>query len=115
MMRVGIDAIPFAYDQAGIGRYLQSVLEEMQVLLGSAEFLLYSPMPIKVPMRAGNWCVREMPCGLSQRPNVWAQLILPGLLASDKVDVFWAQSTDLPISLKRWASTFSPSTILYPA
>jgi glycosyltransferase involved in cell wall biosynthesis len=33
---------------------------------------------------------------------VWAQTILPGLLASDKFDALWAQLTSLPISLKRW-------------
>ena len=99
-MRIGIDAVPFAYEQAGIGRYLGSMLEEMQALDASIEYLLYSPLPVVVPMRSGNWCVRRAPCGLSQRPSVWTQTVLPALLASDKVDAFWGQPTNLPIWLK---------------
>jgi glycosyltransferase involved in cell wall biosynthesis len=100
-MRVGIDAVPFAYAQTGIGRYLGSMLEEMKALDPSVEFLLYSPLPIDTPMRDGNWRVRTAPRGLSQRPSVWMQMVLPSLLASDKVDAFWGQPTNLPIWLKR--------------
>lgn len=100
-MRVGVDAISFAYEHAGIGRYLGSILDEMRVLDRSMEFVLYSPLPIEVPMRNGSWVVRVAPCGLSSRPSVWAQTILPSLLASDKVDAFWGQPTNLPISLRR--------------
>jgi glycosyltransferase involved in cell wall biosynthesis len=100
-MRLGIDAVPFAYEQTGIGRYLGSVLEEMQNLDASFEYLLYSPLPVVVPMRGGNWGVRVVPRGLSQRPSIWAQTVLPGLLASDRVDAFWGQPTNLPLSLRR--------------
>jgi glycosyltransferase involved in cell wall biosynthesis len=100
-MRVGVDAISFAYEYAGIGRYLGSLLEEMQALDASVEYLLYSPLPVVVPMRRGDWRIRVVPCGLSQRPSIWAQTILPNLLAQDKVDAFWGQPTNLPIALKR--------------
>jgi glycosyltransferase involved in cell wall biosynthesis len=101
-MRLGIDAVPFAYEQTGIGRYLGSVLGEMQNLDASVEFLLYSPLPVVVPMRGGNWRMRTASRGPTQRPSVWMQTVLPSLLAADKVDAFWAQPTNLPISLRRW-------------
>jgi len=101
-MRIGIDAVPFAYEQTGIGRYLSSVLQEMQILDPGTEFLLYSPLPITVPMTKGNWRVRTVKNGPLRRPSVWMQTALPGLLAMDKVDAFWAQPTNLPIWLKRW-------------
>ena len=100
-MRVGVDAVPFAYEQAGIGRYLGSMLEEMCTLDTSIEILLYSPLPVAVPMRKGSWRLRMTPRGLAQRPSLWAQLVLPSLLAADRVDAFWAQPTNLPILLKR--------------
>jgi glycosyltransferase involved in cell wall biosynthesis len=99
-MRVGIDAVPFAFEQAGIGRYLGSVLEEMQAVDPSIEFLLYSPWPIALPMRKGNWHVRVAPGRTVQRPSVWVQTSLPSLLATDKVDAFWGQPTNLPIWLR---------------
>jgi glycosyltransferase involved in cell wall biosynthesis len=101
-MRLGIDAVPFAYEQTGIGRYLGCMLEEMQNLDSSVEFLLYSPLPVVVPMRSGNWRVRTASRGPTQRPSVWMQTVLPSLLAADKVDAFWGQPTNLPISLRRW-------------
>ncbi|HTW90706.1 MAG TPA: glycosyltransferase family 1 protein [bacterium] len=100
-MRIGIDAVPFAFEQAGIGRYLGNVLEEMYLLDPDVEFLLYSPLPVSLPMRTGNWKLRITPRGLARRPSIWAQVILPSLLASDKVDCFWSQPTNLPIFLKR--------------
>ncbi len=100
-MRIGIDAAPFAFEQTGIGRYLGSMLEEMQALDASIEYLLYSPLPVTLPMRHGNWTERVVRSGFSQRPSLWAQIVLPSLLASDMVDAFWAQPTNLPISLKR--------------
>jgi glycosyltransferase involved in cell wall biosynthesis len=101
-MRIGIDAVPFAFEQAGIARYLGNVLEEMRDLAPNVEYLLYSPLPVTVPMKGGDWCLRTAPRGLSQRPTVWVQTVLPSLLASDRVDAFWAQPTNLPISLRRW-------------
>jgi len=63
-MRIGIDAVPFAYESAGVGRYLSNILEEMQALAPATEFLLYSPMPIAVPMCSGNCRLRVVSCGL---------------------------------------------------
>ena len=100
-MRVGIDAVPFAFEQAGIGRYLGSMLEEMQAADPSIEFLLYSPWPIDVPMRKGNWHLRIASGRLARRPSLWVQTKLPGMLAADKVDAFWGQPTNLPIRIKR--------------
>jgi len=99
-MRVGIDAVPFAYEQTGIWRYLGSVLEEMQALDASVEYVLYSPLPVVVPLRKGNWRVRTASRSLAQRPSIWMQAILPSLLATDKVDAFWGQPTNLPICMR---------------
>ena len=99
-MRVGIDAVPFAFEQTGIWRYLGGMLEEMQALDASVEYLLYSPLPVVVPMRKGNWRVRTAPGLLAQRPSIWVQTILPSLLATDEVDAFWGQPTNLPIWMK---------------
>lgn len=96
-MRVGIDALPFAFERTGIARYLSNMLDEMMVLDPGIEFLLYTPIPISVPLKAGNWKVRETPDRLSIRPSIWAQRTLPGLLAVDKADAFWGQPTNLPL------------------
>ena len=98
-MRVGIDAVPFALESAGIARYLSSVLTELQQLDTDTEFLLYTPVPINVPLVRGNWRVRMAPGRLRVWPSLWAQLTLPGLLAADGVDAFWGQPTNMPIRL----------------
>lgn len=99
-MRIGIDALPFAFERTGVARYLSSMLAEMVRLDPTIEFLLYTPIPVSVPLRSGNWAVREVPDRLSIRPSIWAQRTLPGLLAADRVDAFWGQPTNLPLRLQ---------------
>lgn len=99
-MRVGVDAVPFAYEHTGTVRYLRSILDEMLVLDPAVEFLLYAPMPIAPPLRKGNWRVRVVPGGLLSRPIVWAQHVLPRALYADRVDAFWGQPTNLPLRLR---------------
>jgi glycosyltransferase involved in cell wall biosynthesis len=99
-MRVGIDAVPFAFERTGVARYLASVLDDMFVLDPLVEYVLYTPIPVSVPLGSGNWRIRHAPDRFSLRPSIWAQTTLPGLLASDKVDAFWGQPTNLPITLK---------------
>jgi glycosyltransferase involved in cell wall biosynthesis len=100
-MRIGVDAVPFAFETAGVGRYLGGILEEMQSLAPTAEFLLYSPVPIDAPLCSDNCHLRVVAGGLARRPSIWAQIVLPGLLAADGVDAYWSQPTNLPIVLKR--------------
>ncbi|MCX6842266.1 MAG: glycosyltransferase family 1 protein [candidate division WOR-3 bacterium] len=99
-MRIGVDAVPFAFERTGVARYLGSVLDEMLAVDPASEFLLYTPIPVSVPLRSGNWQLRLVPDRLALRPSVWVQTTLPGLLASDKVDAFWGQPTNLPLRPK---------------
>ena len=99
-MRVGVDAVPFAYEHTGTVRYLRSILDEMLVLDPTVEFLLYAPMPIAPPLRKGNWRVCLVPGGLLSRPIAWAQHVLPRALYADRVDAFWGQPTNLPLRLR---------------
>jgi glycosyltransferase involved in cell wall biosynthesis len=96
-MRIGIDAVPFVFEHTGVARYLGSMLDEMLALDPDVEYLLYTPMPVAVPLREGNWRVRHVPDRFSLRPSIWVQRKLPGLLASDSVDAFWAQPTNIPL------------------
>jgi glycosyltransferase involved in cell wall biosynthesis len=96
-MRIGVDAVPFAFEPTGVARYLGGVLDEMLAIDPTVEFILYTPIPVTVPMREGNWRVRYVPDRFSLRPSIWVQSKLPGLLASDKVDAFWGQPTNIPL------------------
>ncbi len=99
-MRIGIDGISFAFELAGVGRYLNSLLEEMAQIATEDEFLIYSPTPISLPINKGNWGIRVVDNWLSPRPSLWVQLTLPEVLAKDRVDIFWGQPTNLPLRLR---------------
>jgi len=96
-MRIGVDAVPFAFERTGVARYLGSMLDEMLAIDPAIEYLLYTPIPVAVPLRNGNWRVRHVPDRLSLRPSIWVQKKLPGLLASDNVDAFWGQPTNIAL------------------
>ncbi|MGQ9707850.1 MAG: glycosyltransferase family 4 protein [bacterium] len=100
MMRIGIDAISFAFEFSGVARYLMNMLEAMVAISKSDEFIIYSPMPINLSLPGKNWCFRIKPGWLSHRPTLWTQFVLPRLLLEDKIDVFWAQPTNMPLRLK---------------
>lgn len=99
-MRIGVDGISFAFAATGVTRYLTSMLSEMLQIATEDEFFIYSPLPINVPFHQGNWHFRAVPSWLSRRPSLWTQFILPQVLADDRIEVFWAQPTNLPLRLK---------------
>ncbi|MEO0005481.1 MAG: glycosyltransferase family 1 protein [candidate division WOR-3 bacterium] len=99
-MRIGVDGISFAFEFTGVGRYLLSMLQELVQVVSADEVIIYSPKPIDLCLPGSNYRIRTVPNLLSRRPTLWTQFILPGLLKEDKIDVFWAQPTNLPLRLK---------------
>jgi len=95
-MLVGIDATPFFGTGAGIARYLAEMLQAMARLSPDDTFLLYSPRPIEA-IPAGSWRIRTPKNRRTNVPGRWLRHDLPRLLAEDRVDVFWGQSTVVPL------------------
>ncbi len=99
-MRIGVDVSIFRMNQAGIARYLHNVLCRLVEVAGH-EFYLYSPVPVELNLPAGNWHVR-FGAGLgSLVGSYWYQTVCPGMLAEDRIDVFWGQNQMLPVRLRR--------------
>lgn len=86
----------------GIGHYVFELCRELDHLLPGAEFFLYAPWPIQMPLESPRWRARIDPWGaLIERfrgswitKHVWMLLRAGALSMQDRVNVFWA--TDAP-------------------
>lgn len=98
-MRVGIDARALIGERAGIGRFLQGLLEALAHAEHGHEFFLYAHKPFAFDPPAGSWHVRIHQGGLRVSGAIWLQLYGGALAVRDAVDVFWGPAFHLPVFL----------------
>ena len=94
-MRIGIDIKAFKNGSTGIARYLRSLLDELQVLDTTNEYVLFSCAPSDYLTTNSNW---QKVITHWRLPGIlWQQGVLPTLLLQYKIDVFWAPEQTCPL------------------
>lgn len=100
-MRIGIDIKCLRYNNSGIGRYLISLLDELQKVDHENEYFLFSPHEIQYPITNGNFnlCPYYGRFAFQKKiPGIlWQQFTLPRLLKQYQIDVFWGPEQTLPL------------------
>ena len=97
-MRIGIDARELCGQPTGVGRYLQSLLNEWRTSEAATRhrFVLYSPEALSLEQCA-NWETRVVVSG--GRGVWWEQVRLPAAARQDRLDVFFAPAYTAPLML----------------
>jgi glycosyltransferase involved in cell wall biosynthesis len=94
-MRIGIDARELAGHATGVGRFLGGLLREWSRSPAAGhEFVLYAPGPIGLPLDARRFRTREVG---GTAGTWWEQMRLPGAIAGDALDVFFAPAYTAPL------------------
>ncbi len=97
-MRIGIDGRALQGHRTGIGRYVFELCRELDILLPQAEFFVYAPTPVELPLVSDRWHCRVEPrrWARSLKPIAWLKLRAGRLCREDRLDVFWGAATLLP-------------------
>jgi glycosyltransferase involved in cell wall biosynthesis len=101
-MRIGIDASRLRTGMSGIGRYIYSILEPLDAVLPEATFILYVRGDFDGVLPSNRWQIRQDGHLLWRRmPTLyWTRFRLAKLAKADRLDVFWAANTLLPMRMK---------------
>jgi glycosyltransferase involved in cell wall biosynthesis len=97
-MRVGLDGRALQGRRTGVGRYVFEICRELDTLIPEAEFFVYAPEPVELPVTSGRWRCRVEPHRWARalKPIAWLKLRAGRLCREDRLDVFWASATLLP-------------------
>jgi glycosyltransferase involved in cell wall biosynthesis len=97
-MRVGLDGRALQGRRTGVGRYVFEICRELDTLIPEAEFFVYTPEPVELPVTSGRWQCRVEPRRWARglKPIAWLKLRAGRLCQEDRLDVFWASATLLP-------------------
>jgi len=100
---IGIDGRALAGARAGSGRYVGELCRVLDSALPRARFLVYSNLPVELPMEGPRWSWRGEPRVRLRKlsPFVWYLLRAGRLAARDGVSAFWGGSNFLPLGLPR--------------
>jgi len=97
-LRIGIDGRNLARFGTGFIRYTVELCKALDAALPDAEFYVYSPYPMELPVKSERWISRVDHWTLNGRIRgaVWLKTRLGSLLKNDQLDSFWATVTFLP-------------------
>jgi len=97
-VRIGIDGRPLQGHRTGVGRYVFEICRELDALLPQAEFFVYAPEPVELPVHSARWrCrVERRRWARGLKPIAWLKLRAGLLCRQDRLDVFWGSATLLP-------------------
>ena len=98
-VRIGIDARRLGPQPKGIGRYVWELCQGLDQVLPAAEFFLYAPKPLHLPVISRRWSIRVDDSPLGRRlPNTLWLVARAGLMSRrDRLDAFWAGTGLLPL------------------
>lgn len=117
-MLIGVDATAFFGVAAGVSRFLREMLIGMMSAAPRDTFTIYSPRPVEIPLAPGGWRARFPREWRVRPPGRWLRDALPLLIAEDRIDVFWGQSTQMPLRLlrpcRRVLTVHDLTALLYP-
>lgn len=97
-MRVGLDGRALQGRRTGVGRYVFEICRELDTLVPDAEFFVYAPEPVELPVSSGRWHCRLEQRGWARdlKPIAWLKLRAGALCRQDRLDVFWGSATLFP-------------------
>jgi glycosyltransferase involved in cell wall biosynthesis len=98
-VRVGLDGRALQGRRTGVGRYVFEICRELDTLLPDAEFFVYAPGPVELPVSSGRWHCRleKRRWALGLKPIAWLKLRAGALCRQDRLDVFWGCATLFPV------------------
>ena len=105
-LRIGIDGRLLGDNLTGIGRYITELCKNLDRLLPKAQFLVYGPWALRMPVSSPRWIARVDPIeplllAAKHRwftKNLWMLLREGQLCRRDGLDVFWAtQAPFIPL------------------
>jgi glycosyltransferase involved in cell wall biosynthesis len=97
-MRIGIDARELAGHATGVGRFLGGLLREWSLNSAAGhDFVLYAPETIGLALDARRFRTRNV---AGAAGTWWEQMRLPGAIAGDALDVFFAPAYTAPLRVK---------------
>lgn len=110
-MRIGLDGRPLLGRRTGIGRYVFEICRELDVLLPAAEFFVYAPEPVELPVVSPRWrCrVEARRWARALKPIAWLKLRAGRLCREDSLDAFWGSATlfpQLPAGTRRVSTVY---------
>jgi len=97
-MRVGIDGRALQGSRTGVGRYVYELCRELDRIFPSAEFFVYSSVPLEMPVLSERWTLRLDGSSISRNMKsvLWLKYRCGFLCKRDNLDVFWGAATFLP-------------------
>ncbi|MDF2523229.1 MAG: mshA 3 [Clostridiales bacterium] len=96
-MKIGVDARFLAATKSGVGYYVSSILEQLAEIDKKNEYYLYSNCSLGNIFSNSRFPNFHHRIAESSYANWWLQMIVPGLLEQDEIDVFWGGGFVLPI------------------
>lgn len=94
-MRIGIDIKCLRTNNSGIGRYTRNLMNALQKVDSSNEYVLFSPSPVDYQITNPKWRAVVVS---SKLPGIlWQQLVLPKALKREKIDVVWGPEQTIPV------------------
>jgi glycosyltransferase involved in cell wall biosynthesis len=118
-MRIGLDGRPLLGRRTGIGRYVFEICRELDAVLPNAEFYVYVPEPVELPVASPRWCCRVETSSWARglKPIAWLKLRAGRLCRRDHLDVFWGSATlfpRLPADVRRVSTVYDLAFRLAP-
>lgn len=97
-MKIGIDGRALQGSRTGVGRYVYELCRELDRALPSAQFVVYSSVPLEMPVLSERWILRldQSPLAKYIKPVLWLKYRCGLLCKKDNLDVFWGAATFLP-------------------
>jgi glycosyltransferase involved in cell wall biosynthesis len=98
-MRIGVDAREIAGRATGVGRYLSGLLHQWSTGRDARkhEFVLYAPRALSIGLDTRRFATREV---AGAGGTYWEQVQLPGVIARDHLDVWFAPAYSMPLRLR---------------
>ncbi len=98
-MKIGIDGLFFRGKRSGIGRYIFELCREIGEYLPDAEFVVYSNIPVEMPVLSKRWLLRTDPLRYAKfiKGFMWLKCRVGCLCKEDRIDAFWGGATFLPV------------------
>lgn len=108
-LRIGIDGRLLGDNLTGIGRYTVELCRELAHLLPAAQFFVYAPWDVRMPVHSPRWTARVDPLqSLFRRlrdrwytKHLWMLLREAWLCREDRLDIFWATQAPFIPTLPR--------------
>lgn len=115
---IGIDGRPLQGNRRGDGRYVFELCRELNRKMTEAMFIIYSSIPIEMPVLSERWILRTGgSTSLKMPPLAWMKLRSTTLCIRDHVNLFWGTNTFLPYlpdSIKMVSTVHDLSHIIIP-